>query len=146
MAMVVPDSVGAGTDVVTAAADEKEGALCEVYTNWLIEEALEVAACDEKGQWRMFGGQLETVETSVIDTMTPPEELGMRLPLDIAGSELTPVEDDAEELAMRAELTACVVDTARVVDTAGVEELARVDCRVAEELTGGESVHSVFSK
>ena len=89
--MVVPDSVGAGTNVVT-------------------------------------------------------EEAGMRLPLDIAGSELPLVEVDAEELAVRAEVTACVVDIARVVDTAGMEELALVDCRDAEELTGGEMVHSMFFK
>ena len=74
------------------------------------------------------------------------EEIRMRLPLDIAVSELPLVEVDAEELAVRAEVTASVVDTARVVNAAGVEELARVDCRVAEELTGGERVHSVFSK
>ena len=82
----------------------------------------------------------------MIDTMTPPEKIGTRLPLDTAGSELPLVEVDDEELAVRVDVTVCVVDTARVVDAAGVEELARVDCRVAEELTGGESVHSGFSK
>ena len=75
------------------------------------------------------------------------EEVGMRLPLDVAGSELPLVEVDAEGLAVRAEVTACVVDIAPVVvDTAGVEELALVDCRDAEELTGGEVVHSMFFK
>ena len=77
------------------------------------------------------------------DTNDLTEEVGMRLPLDI---ELPLVEVEAEELAVRAELTACVVDIARVVDTAGVEEIVLVDCRVAEELTGGETVHSVSSK
>lgn len=86
------------------------------------------------------------MDTLVIDTRTPPEEIGRRLPLDSAGSELPLVEVDDEELAVRVEVTDCVLDTARVVDTAGVEELARVDCKVAEELTGGETVHSVFSK
>ena len=74
------------------------------------------------------------------------EEVEVRLPPDIAGNELPLVEVDAGELAVRAGVTACVVDIARVVDTAGVEELALVDCRVAEELTGGETVHSVFFK
>ena len=47
---MVADSVRAGTDDVTAAADEKEGPVSEVYRNLLTEEGLEVTACDEKGQ------------------------------------------------------------------------------------------------
>lgn len=47
---MVTGSVGAGTDDVTAAADEKEGPLSEVYTTLLAEEGLDVIACDEKGQ------------------------------------------------------------------------------------------------
>ena len=39
-----------------------------------------------------------------------------------------------------------VVDIARVVVEARVEGTARVERRVAEEVTGGETVHSLFSK
>ena len=81
-----------------------------------------------------MGGQLETVETSVTETTTSPDEVGMELPIDITGRELLVFEMDAdvfpEEVGMK--LTTAVVDLeletltddATVADETTAEELA----------------------
>ena len=67
--------------------------------------------CDWKGQWLILGGHLEIVETSVTNTITSPDELGVELPLDMAGSELPLVEIEAEVFPdeIGVELTRAVV-------------------------------------
>ena len=114
-AVVVSDSIGAGTEDVGAAADEEEVTFPGVWTDELTEEALEIVACDRKGQWLTSEGHLETVETSVTDTTTSTDEVGATLPLDAADSELPLVEVDVEEFAV------CTKDAVWVVDTGAVD-------------------------
>ena len=79
---VFPDSVEAGTEDVVGVADRKgEVPFPRGETDALTEVAVEAVVCDWKGQWLTLGGHLEIVETSVTDTTTSPDDVGVELPL-----------------------------------------------------------------
>ena len=153
-----PFTVEAGREEVTAVADTEEDPFTGVYMDTLTEVAV------------------EALDTSVTETMTSPDEVGIELPLEVAGSELPLVETDADvfpeevemvlttavgelELETRTddadgvtveELAMLTEDVVWVVDTAGVVFTARVEDARAEctvaEEVTGETVHSVCSR
>ena len=113
------------------------------------------------------------METSVTDTTTSLDVDEVELPLDTAGDDAEVCNEGIivglliaiEELELRTpaddatlvdgktaeELRTCAKDVAWVVNTTGVvtalvEETEGVECTVAEEVTGGETVHSLFFK
>ena len=85
---VFPDCVEAGTeDVVGVAEIEGEVPFPRGETDALTKVAVDAMVCDWKGQGLTLGGHLEMVETSVTDTTTSPDDVGVELP---------PVEIDVE--------------------------------------------------
>ena len=79
---VFPCSVEAGTEDVVGLADRKvKVPFSRVETDALTKVAIETLVCDWKGQWLTLGGHLDIVETSVTDTTTSPDKVGVKLPL-----------------------------------------------------------------
>lgn len=168
--VVVPCCEGAGKEVVPADAEEEAKGpftgvvVCDWKGQWLTLgghfETVETSVTDtmtsldgDEAELPLdtAGDELPLVEIGaevcnegfVVGLLIGIEELELRTPTD--GATLVDGTSAAEEL------TACAKDVAWVVDRTGVvtalvEEAAGVECTVAEEVTGGETVHSEFSR
>lgn len=132
-----PCSVEAGTEDVTTVTDkDDELPFPWVYTDTLAEPAVEAVVLDWKGQLLTLGGHLEIVETSVTETTTPPDEIGVELPVETAGRELPLVKVEAEVFPEEVGTTTPPdeVGVELPVDTAGKELLlVKVDAEVFQE-------------
>lgn len=108
-----------------------------MYTDTLADPAVEAVVRDWKGQLLTLGGHLEIVETSVTETTTPPDEIGVELPVDTAGRELPLVKIDAEVFPEEVVITTPFdeVGVELPVDMAGGElALFETDAEVVPEV------------